>query len=62
MRGVIITARLFSEELREEQEEEEEKSRQEDDDSQSAVTTASATDLRPLITPLLLSCYASFKL
>lgn len=58
----VITARLFSVELREEKEEEEEESREEDADSKSAVTTASAPDLRPLITPLLLSCYASFKL
>jgi len=50
-------------ELREEkEEEEEEESREEDADSKSAVTTASAPDLRPLITPFLLSCYASFKL
>jgi len=49
-------------ELREEKEEEEEESREEDADSKSAVTTASAPDLRPLITPLLFSCYASFKL
>ena len=60
----LITLPLFSEELLKETDEEEEgrekESHQGDVDSQRAVTTGVATEVRPLITPVILACLASF--